>query len=66
MVLHDRGVDLLKERDWVNDVKRLRAMARSLQKLEREGNGAADEEGGEWTCTGRPRRSVVKTISYRE
>jgi len=66
MVLHDRGEDLLKERDWVNDVKRLRAMTRSLQKLQTEGKEAVGEDGGEWTCTGRPKRSAVKTISYRE
>lgn len=63
--LHEKGQELLKERDWVYDVMRLRTlkvqqMKKSQASLMRHGaNGKTNKRG-------RPRRNVAMPKSYLE
>ena len=63
--LHEKGEELLQERDWVYDVMRLRTlkvqqMKKSQPSLTR--NGA----NGKTTKRGRPKRNVAMPKSYME
>lgn len=62
--LHDQGDVLIKERDWVYDVMRLRSSKlRQLQKTQSSGGSFSL---GPLSVTGRPRRNVGVPKSYQE
>jgi hypothetical protein len=63
--LHEKGEELLQERDWVYDVMRLRTlkvqqMKKSQASMTRHG------ANGKTTKRGRPKRNVAMPKSYLE
>ncbi|GLB34595.1 hypothetical protein LshimejAT787_0201600 [Lyophyllum shimeji] len=63
--LHRKGRELVSERDWVNDVMRLRQQL-AKGKVGKGKAGKGEEGETLYSVTGRPRRSVGAPKSYQE
>ena len=70
MELHEKGEELLRERDWVNDVVRLRKLKMmgldGKSQASMRGHSGASYGKGRETASGRPKRNVATLKSYLE